>query len=106
MIGVRLTRQSVAMSDDAWAPHEWEFTVAPGTTLAELVQIAIDDHYLATISGGRATWVVEADRLPLAVVAQQWREPRWLTDPNRPLVVSGGDSGHDWADLHFRYLVS
>ena len=49
--GVRLTRQSVAMGDDAWAPHDWQFTVAPGTTLGELVQIAIDDRYLATISG-------------------------------------------------------
>ena len=90
MTGVRLTRQSVAMSDDAWAPHEWEFTDASDTKLADLIQIAIDDHYLATISGGRATWVVEASRLPLAVVAQQWREPRWLTDPNRPLTAVAG----------------
>jgi hypothetical protein len=46
------------MSDDAWAPHEWEFTVAPGTTLADLIQIAIDDHYLATISAaGRRGWL-------------------------------------------------
>jgi hypothetical protein len=63
------------MSDDVWAPHEWQFLVHPGTTLGELIQIAIDGHYLANITGGRAAWVVEAGTrpaTPLAVVAQQW----------------------------------
>ena len=52
MISVRLTRDSVAMSDDVWAPHEWQVPVQPGTTLGELIQITIDEHYLANITGG------------------------------------------------------
>jgi hypothetical protein len=50
VVGVRLTRDSVALSDDVWAPHEWQFPVQEGTTLGELIQIAIDEHYLANVT--------------------------------------------------------
>jgi hypothetical protein len=83
-IGVRFERRSVAMGDDTRAPHTWTFEIDTLTMLGELAQLAVEDHYLANISGGRATWVLQtAPRggRPLAVLAQQWPAPRWLTDP-------------------------
>ena len=108
MISVCLTRESVAMSDDVWAPHEWQFLVHPRTTLGELIQIAIDEHYLANIAGGRAAWVAEAGTRPatlLAVVAQQWPQAGWLADPTQSLVEVPGayHSERQRAELYFRY---
>jgi hypothetical protein len=96
------------MSDDVWAPHEWRFLVHPDTTLGELVQIAVDDHYLAHVAGNRAAWVVEAGprpATPLAVVAQQWPYPGWLADPTQKLVNVPGayDPSGPGAELYFRY---
>src|SRR4030095_9517721 len=100
-----MTRESVAMSDDVWAPHEWQFPVQPGTTLGELIQIAIDEHYLANVTGGRAAWVAEVGPRPatlLAVVAQQWLQPGWLVDPTQSLVDVPGayDSERQRMELH------
>ena len=73
-------RSSVCAGDDLDAPHTESVRVPAEATLAEVLQIVRDNRYLAWISGGKATWIVESDR-PIAVMAQQWSEPRFLTDP-------------------------
>ena len=76
-------RDSVCMADDVDAPHE---LVVPldGEPLREVVVRLIGRSYLATIAGGRATWILYSgarlDRA-LAVVAQQWCKPQFLVDP-------------------------
>jgi hypothetical protein len=79
-------RDSVAAGDDADAPHEWLLPAGPGATVAEIVERirGARPAYLASISGGKATWIIETGR-PIAVVAQQWDAPRWLVPPDTPV---------------------
>jgi hypothetical protein len=80
---INVDRGSVAMGDDV-LPHARTIDLPPGTSLADVVAHLVEQRFLASIAGGRATWILVADR-PLAVVAQQWDEPRWLVDPSRPI---------------------
>lgn len=88
-------RDSVAAGDDAHAPHEWRLAVQADTTVDDVVRAIRTARYLASISTGEATWIVEGDR-PLAVVAQQWTAPRFLVDPATPIhsVVRVSGSPH------------
>ncbi|TGD82970.1 hypothetical protein [Hymenobacter wooponensis] len=74
---ISLTRDSVAAGDDANAPHTYRFIVPDHTSVAEILRLILAQSYLATISGGKATWSVESGR-PVAVVAQQWTEAKLL----------------------------
>jgi hypothetical protein len=79
---LKLTRRSVAAGDDVDAPHKHSFRVPSGSTLAELLDIVLRSGYLASISGGKATWSVHAGARPgksaLAVVAQEWDAPKFI----------------------------
>lgn len=108
-IKISFERRSVAMGDDAWSPHTWTFQIDTLTTLGELAEIAIEGHYLASISGGRASWVLQNARggRQLAVVAQQWSAPRWLVDP-AAYVIRVRDiyiADREEARLYFEYRV-
>jgi hypothetical protein len=90
-------RDSVAAGDDADAPHEWILAVGPDATVSEVVErvLRAAPGYLASIGGGKATWIIETDR-PIAVVAQQWEEPRYLVPAGAPVwsVVSPAARPH------------
>ena|SRR5687768_2705340 len=89
---VLIWRDSVAMGDDADAPHEWAMPLAGDPSIGAVVAAMLDSRYLASITGGQATWIIEGNR-PLAVVAQQWAVPRWLAAPELPVSTlrrSGG----------------
>jgi hypothetical protein len=77
-------RDSVAAGDDADAPHEWLLRVESDASVADVVQQIATARYLASISGGEATWIIQGDQ-PLAVVAQQWTEPRFVVDSEMPI---------------------
>ncbi|MEU8796549.1 hypothetical protein [Spirillospora sp. NPDC048819] len=94
-----MDRGSVAMGDDA-LPHAETIDLPPETSLADVVSYLLDRHFLASIASGRATWILVADR-PLAVVAQQWDEPRFLVDASRPISSFGADG--NGVSLMFRY---
>ena len=104
---VLLTRDSVAMGDDVDAPHEQQRTFPDELALREVVGAIVDGGYLARIAGGRATWVLRAGDAAavdaVAVVAQQWREPRLLTDGQQPIRSFAGPDGT--VRLHFGYLA-
>ena len=74
---VRLTRDSVCAGDDVDAPHYRELRVPDQTAVEEIVSAIAKAKYLASISGGKATWSI-ASRIPVAVIAEQWDEPRML----------------------------
>ena len=76
-MAIVIRRDSVAMGDDADAPHEWVVPGQPDVPLAAVVEPIVHARYLASVAGGRATWIVEGER-PLAVLAQQWDAPRRL----------------------------
>ncbi|WP_285743185.1 hypothetical protein [Lentzea sp. NBRC 105346] len=87
---IRVTRDSVAMGDDVYAPHEEFLDLPDDATIADALHVVLSRPYLAQIQGGQATWLANSD----AVVAQQWPEPRWVTSPSSPAPAA----------LHFRYL--
>lgn len=71
---IRLTRESVCAADDCHAPHEKNLTVPDDSTVQDLAE-TIQREYLPKIQGGRATWSL-VTRVPVAVLAQQWREAK------------------------------
>ncbi|MFG2245755.1 hypothetical protein [Spirillospora sp. NPDC048823] len=93
-----MDRGSVAMGDDA-LPHAETIDLPPETSLSDVVAYLLDRHFLASIASGEATWILVADS-PLAVVAQQWDEPRYLVDSSRPINSFGADGR---VSLMFRY---
>jgi hypothetical protein len=73
-------RDSVCAGDDCES-HERSFAATLGSSVPELIKLATRACKLAGIAGGNATWIVEAGGYggqPVAVVAQQWDEPRLL----------------------------
>jgi hypothetical protein len=99
-MAVVIWRDSVAMGDDIEAPHEWVVPVAEDAPIGAVVEEMLRVSYLASIAGGRATWIVEGAQ-PLAVVAQQWTAPRWLADPELPVSILRRPDGRP--DLQIRY---
>lgn len=75
-----LWRDSVHPGDDIDAPHALSWVVRQGETLGHLVQEILTVNYLPHIHGGKATWILYGTQ-PLAVLAQQWNEPRYLVNP-------------------------
>ncbi|WP_324671877.1 hypothetical protein [Hymenobacter sp. GOD-10R] len=91
---ILLTRDPVASSDDLL---EHRFIVPSNITLADILQIVLAQRYLATIAGGKATWVAHLQEKPIAVLAQQWQQPVLLSD-QLPLL-----DNTDLIRLHLRY---
>lgn len=89
------------MGDDV-LPHAESIDLPPDTSLADTVAYLVRRRYLACIAGGKATWILEADR-PVAVVAQQWDEPRYLVDSSRPISSFGVEGSG--VSLRFRYWM-
>jgi hypothetical protein len=95
---INLTRDSVAMGDDVDAPHAYALSVPVGCTLAQVLQYVLNRPYLASIAGGKATWVALLQQKPVAVLAQQWLRPVLLVPDF--LLPSGVE-----VQLHFRYYT-
>lgn len=79
-------RDSVAAGDDFDAPHEIKLYLEECASVAHVVAELTSIGYLPSISGGRATWIVEAGSQPIAVLAQQWSEPRYLVPAAQPMT--------------------
>ncbi|WP_125921743.1 hypothetical protein [Hymenobacter lapidarius] len=96
---ILLTRESVAMGDDADAPHHREILVADDADLSAIINVILQSNYLASIAGGRATWTV-VSRIPIAIVAQQWAEPKMMA----PIPsLSSLNFSNNALSLHFDY---
>jgi hypothetical protein len=91
-MSVTIWRDSVAAGGDVDAPHERVVRLAADSSVRTLVAKGIAAGYLPTIADGRATWILEGRR-PIAVLAQQWTEPRWLVDPETSIAELRRESG-------------
>lgn len=93
-------RDSVAAGDDVDAPHELKLTPRVNESLDSLVTRIIQSKYLASIVGGKATWILKSGERALAVVAQQWPAPSFLVPAEVAArsYLSGGE-----CDLEFIY---
>ncbi|MBV6699116.1 hypothetical protein [Kitasatospora aureofaciens] len=101
---IELTRDSVAMGDDADAPHTSSLEVPQDASVRQaLAAIGVPRAYLATIMSDRATWIARAgDGTALAVVAQQWPEPRLLPAGEGPLARFADPAGTVRLDFEYR----
>ena len=89
---VRLDRDSVHAADD-FESHSELLRVPSYANMRTLLQRVSDTGYLASIYGGKATWVAVADGKPVAIVAQQWRKPEFIEPGSHKLP----------SEVHFRY---
>lgn len=96
---VYVSRRSVGAGDDVEAPHKREFSFQEGTSLKEALT-KIQRSYLPRIEGGHATWSVTSN-VPVAVIAQQWVEPKMLVQP--PEELKALDTNQGILRLHFNY---
>jgi hypothetical protein len=96
---VYISRNSVSAGDDVNAPNADSLSVPDGTPLEEIIKSVAHSGYLPRISGDQASWSVTSN-IPLAVVAQQWAEPRML-----PLLarLDDLDSRDGILRLYFNY---
>jgi hypothetical protein len=72
-------RDSVAAGDDVFAPHEIKIEVENNESIETTLEKILATHYLPSIQGGKATWIV-VGKNSLAVIAQQWSKPHFLVE--------------------------
>lgn len=99
---VILTRDSVCAGDDIDAPHKNEIEVHESVSISEFAQEISNMGYLANISGGKATWSLAASSA-LAVIAQQWAEPKLIAWTNPTLGELA--AGNPELKLHCSYYA-
>jgi hypothetical protein len=95
-------RDSVSAGDDC-QPHDVSFETHADTTLFDFVAQALRLAPLASIAGGRATWLIDTDgagRGCIGVIAQEWTAPRFLTDSRATVQQHFGEKA---PALYFRY---
>ncbi len=90
-----ITRDSVHAGDDCEAPHARWINPQEIETLEAALRLLLHNGYLPSIAGGCATWIVRGPQA-LAVIAQQWQEPRFLVNAQSTLV--------NLEELRFVYL--
>jgi hypothetical protein len=71
-------------------------TFDPPLHILAAISATSGNQYLASIAGGKASWVVLLDGEPIAVVAQQWDGPKFLPKANFDIPRAE-------VSLHFSY---
>ena len=94
---LHLDRDSVCAGDDA-GHHRFHLEVMGSESVEEIFSI-IKKNYLPSIWGGNAVWAGVAGR-PLAILAQQWAEGKFLVDPSMTIRDCARSYGHA---IYFRY---
>jgi hypothetical protein len=97
---MRLSRDSVAAGDDVES-HDEIREVDPRRPLERLVRELHRDHYLASIQGGRATWIVRTSKNgeALAVFGTRYGD----ADTFRLVKRTGMDLSEVGESLHFEF---
>jgi len=100
---LKIQRDSVCMADDMDAPHEDQIVVA-NWSVGTVATTIINRHYLALISGGLATWILRTDDYdgtPIAVIAQQWQDPKFLVPESSSILEMVRDRDSPSAYLQY-----
>ena len=100
---IELTRNSVAMGDDVYAPHDQKIIIPSYKQLDHLWNKMKEIRYLPSIYGGEATWILYRtdNDLPLAVVAQQWEKAKFFVQSQQTLAQCFEEVNR--ITLHFVY---
>ena len=97
---VYASRDSVCAGDDSDAPHGQRFSFPDTYSVMDVVAAIVKSHYLASISGGHATWSAVSG-FPIAVIAQQLPEPLQISW--RPIDLAECEHKSGVLQLHFNY---
>lgn len=100
-MSISLDRDSACMGDDTES-HRSTLSVREDMTIGEFVAHVREMRYLAGIAGGKATWILQGSR-PLAIIAQQWREPKFYVDPTELVKKVRGIETGSRTHFHFVY---
>lgn len=96
---IAVNRDSVAAGDDTES-HAATAIVPVASNVMELVAAALRVCPLASISGDKATWLIDADATCIGVIAQQWSRPKFVIPEHTCVTdVFAGKK----PVLHFRY---
>ena len=101
-IRLYITRESVAAGDDVDAPRLRTGEISDDSSIEQLIAACLKVSPLPMISGGEATWCLSS-LVPLAVVAQQWEQPRPVWGVSRR--IESLDLRGDDLRLHFSYFA-
>ncbi|MFZ6723790.1 hypothetical protein [Undibacterium sp. Ji49W] len=103
MLQIRIDRDSVHAGDDT-VSHAENIAVPANISLENLLEQIHQRNFLPSISGGKATWMIEssgAKMKTIGVLAQQWQEPCLMIDSS--VEVASHFAGQQ-PNLFFRYL--
>lgn len=76
---LHITRDSVCAGDDIDPEsNSRRLSINDGLSVEEIVGVACSAADLPTIVGGKATWCISSNK-PLAIVAQQWPAPKFVS---------------------------
>lgn len=97
LMELKLSREPVCAGDDAKS-HDEVIDINEKQRLEQALTEISNGPYLAYITDGHVSWLALAGRdgRMLAVVAQQWDQPKWLVNSRWRLRKIG-------ASIHFRY---
>jgi len=96
-----LTRDSVCMADDCFAPNKSVMRVKRSVTLESLVLNIIDQGYLPTISQSESCWFMKIDKIHLAVIECTGKDVQYLV--NKDQSISNFCRFRFKLDVHFEY---
>jgi hypothetical protein len=94
-----LTRESVSMGDDAF-DHTLEIEISQDWNISQILESIVKMNYLPKIQNGQATWSLSYNK-PLAILAQQWNEPKIICNADFPYPNSTKYINIE--KLHFNY---
>jgi len=99
---ITITRDSVSMGDDSLGRVASVIEISDEDRIATILTMIMDMGYLPKISGGKATWSVATNR-PLAIIAQEWQEPKLIVPKEFPF--QGSRISNYIERLHFNYFA-
>jgi len=95
-----IDRDSVHAGDDL-ASHANSVKLDPTATLRTVLEAIQAMHYLPSISGDEATWIICASGQPIGVLAQEWEAPKLVVPIESPVTQFFGED--EPILLFFRY---
>ena len=90
MLILAIDRDSVHAGDDLIS-HANSVKLDPTATLGTALEAIQTMHYLPSISGDEATWIICASGQPIGVLAQQWEAPRLVVPIESPVTQIFGE---------------
>lgn len=101
MLKLQVTRDSVAMGDDAYAPHFAEFKMSSQALFSEFFHLLRQYGYLAQVQGVNHRWIVKVDGQVVAELVGNQPYPK----DERLLSVPLAKFKHlESIPIHFDYI--